>query len=132
MDLFYWDLDYRKRQSEISKNNWQKGLYSALVKPLETRKCKNKNCSNLFSVKPYDPKVFCSRSCAASFNNIGRTQSEEARRKISLAAQKQMSRFKGVDKVKRVSKLCLNCKKEFKILPYLDIGNAFKRCRNYS
>ena len=38
----------------------------------------------------------------------------EARRKISLAAQKQMSRFKGVDKVKRVSKLCLNCKKEFK------------------
>lgn len=119
MNLFYSDLDYRKRQSEISKNNWQKGLYSTLVKPLEIRKCKNKNCSDLFSVKPYDPKVFCSRNCAASVNNTGRIQSEETRKKISSVAQKQMSRFKGIEKVKRVRKICLYCKREFKILPYL-------------
>lgn len=119
MNLFYWDLDYRKRQSEISKNNWQKGLYVALVSPLEVRECKNNKCSNSFSVKPYDPKIFCSRSCAASFNNPNRIVSEETKRKISLAAQKQQNRFKGVEKVERVIKICLYCKKEFRILPYL-------------
>src|SRR3990167_4867933 len=119
MYLFYRDLDYRKRQSEISKKNWQNGLYSVLIKPLKTWKCKNAICSNLFSVKPYDPKVFCSRNCSAFFNNTGRIQSEETRKKISLSAQNQTNRSWGNKKVELVSKICLYCMKEFKILPYL-------------
>lgn len=49
----------------------------------KTVKCKNPDCLNLFSIKLYDPKVFCSKSCATHFNNLGRKLSRETKLKIA-------------------------------------------------
>ena len=128
MYSFYSSLGYRQKQSEISKSNWREGIYAKKIKLLEIRNCKNNNCPNSFSAKPYDPKIFCSKSCASSFNNAKRLQTEETKRKIYLALQGFHSPFKGLEKVKRIAKVCLCCKKEFKILPYL--ASKRKYCSN--
>ncbi|MBP9718987.1 MAG: hypothetical protein KBD46_00805 [Candidatus Levybacteria bacterium] len=128
MNLFYSDILYKQKQAEISKNNWKKGLYASLITPLETRNCKNTRCTKSFLIKPWDPKKFCSRSCAATFNNTNRIHSKETKNKIAFAMQKYTSPFKGVEKVTRVIKICFNCKKEFKVLPYLAKKRKF--CSN--
>ncbi|MGA2911595.1 MAG: NUMOD3 domain-containing DNA-binding protein [Candidatus Levyibacteriota bacterium] len=128
MHSFYSDLRYRQKQSAISKTNWRKGIYAKKIKPFETRNCKNGNCPNSFWVKPRDPKIFCSKNCATSFNNAKRLQTEETKRKISLALQGFHSPLKGLKKVKRITKVCLCCKKEFTILPY--VASKRKYCSN--
>lgn len=115
---FYSNSDYKEKQSRIVKNNWQKGIYSSLVKEPEKRTCRNNFCGKSFFVKPYEEKIFCSKNCSASFNNKRRIQSAETKRKITLALQGTKSPFKGIEKVLRVSKICQNCKGEFKVLPY--------------
>lgn len=50
---------------------------------LEERICKNKDCQTVFKVKRSDPRMFCSRSCAAHFNNTGRKLSRETKLKIA-------------------------------------------------
>ena len=69
---FYRSSEYQKLQSEIAKHNWKVGLYKSLIKLNEIRKCKNKDCPNKFSVKPYNPRVYCSQNCAAHVNNLKR------------------------------------------------------------
>jgi hypothetical protein len=50
---------------------------------LQTRICKNNDCQLSFIVKRYDPKVFCSKSCAVHSNNIGRKLSRTTKLKIA-------------------------------------------------
>lgn len=126
--IFYSDPVYKQKQSTISKNNWKKGVYTSLVKPLETRFCKNNNCTRSFSIKPYDPKIFCSKNCAASINNQKRVLSEITKRKITLALQHYTNPFRGSERVSRILKICESCQKPFKILPYLAKKRKF--CSN--
>lgn len=75
--------EYRKKQSIIAKKRWKEGLHGHQIRPLQTRVCKNKDCNTTFSVKPYDPKVFCSKSCAVYFNNLGRKHTRQTKLKIA-------------------------------------------------
>lgn len=67
---FYDDPTYRRKQAEITRR------YYALhprIKVLITRTCNNTSCKLLFKVtQPSDPKIHCSRSCAATINNLKR------------------------------------------------------------
>lgn len=67
----YNDLQYRKRQSEITKEGWKNGIYNSLRKS-EQRECKNPTCNNVFQAKPHDKKLYCSSRCAATINNSRR------------------------------------------------------------
>jgi hypothetical protein len=125
---FYLDSKYKQKQADLSKKNWEKGLYTSLITPLETRTCKNKLCNNIFSVKPWDHKKYCSRHCSVTVNNASRIYSEETKRKLSLAARNYNNLLQGSKKVARVIKTCLHCKKEFKVLPYLAKRRKF--CSN--
>lgn len=126
---FYDDPIYRKKQSEITKN------YYALhprIKPLITRVCNNLKCKLAFQVgKPSDPKIYCSRSCSASVNNLGRHQSLETRQKIAAAIRAlPPGHYQRIYLAKkpRVTLLCNNpnCRNEFKVLPYK--ANVRKYC----
>lgn len=69
---FYNDATYRKNQSSITKELWQKGRYNHLIKSLIIRHCQNRKCGTSFSIKPYIPKIFCSKSCSVTVNNLKR------------------------------------------------------------
>lgn len=129
---FYDDPVYRKNHSEITKK------YYALhprVKSTITRICNNLNCKLSFQVrKPSDPKLYCSRSCAASINNLGRIQSLKTRMKISAAIKALPPSFYQkvfmANKKPRVILTCSNafCKRNFKVLPYQ--AKVRKYCSN--
>lgn len=81
--VFYDDPFYKQKQAEITKK------YYALhprAKILITRTCNNPSCKLPFQVKKSsNPKIYCSHSCAASVNNLGRRQSLETRKKIAAS-----------------------------------------------
>jgi hypothetical protein len=74
---FYESPRYQQKQSSLTKANWQKGLYDHLRKQVK-RTCRRKDCDNSFLVIPADPKKYCSRSCAATANNLKRSQGSPA------------------------------------------------------
>ncbi len=122
---FYQSEEYKRKQSSIAHHNWLQGRYLSLNKPLLSRTCKNPSCSTLFFIKPFNPKLYCSQSCAAKFNNVGRTQSIQTKQKISLFMKynnPSKNRGGGVNsKVYFVELKCQNnlCKCPFLVLPYL-------------
>lgn len=69
---FYSSPQYKKLQSRITHNNWKKGLFNHRISPLEIRVCANNQCNKVLRVKPYDLKIYCSNSCAATVNNSKR------------------------------------------------------------
>jgi len=83
LNYSYSDPEYIKKQSIITKLNWQKGLYNFKIKPLETQICKNSDCKKEFKTKPSDQRPYCSHSCAAHITNQGRKLSEITKQKIS-------------------------------------------------
>ncbi len=117
MPAFYSALSYREKQSKITKSNWKKGIYDSKIRLLQVKNCRY--CNKPFKIKPYDLKIFCSKSCAASFNNKGKVKSEETRNKIALSLFGNKSPFLGIEKVKRIKIICEHCKKTFSVLPYL-------------
>lgn len=80
---FHSDPAYRKDLSLITKGNWKEGIYQFKIKPLISRNCKNPSCKKLFQVKPSNPKIFCSKKCAAIVHNTGRKMSVVTKKKIS-------------------------------------------------
>jgi len=96
MPAFYSDPIYKLKQSEITKSNWKKGIYASRVTLLQIKICKF--CNKSFEVKPYDPKIFCSQSFAASFNNMGKIQPELTKKKIALSLLGNKSPFYGMKK----------------------------------
>lgn len=66
---FYSDPGYKKKQSQITKKYWQEGKYNFLINPPIDKICDNTDCRKIFQTKPFDPKRYCSKSCAAHSNN---------------------------------------------------------------
>lgn len=56
--------NYREIQSEITKRNWERGMYDFLRKPKQKRLCKYPLCEKFFIVYPSDKQKFCSHVCA--------------------------------------------------------------------
>lgn len=115
---FYNDPEYRRIQSEKTRLNWKKGLHNSLIHSKVERNCKNRTCLNIFFVKPYDHKVFCSKSCAAHVNNSGRIQSFKTRQKISESVKLSPIHYFPERKV-RISIICRNCGKSVALIPYI-------------
>ena len=112
---FYQSKEYRKKQSAITKENWRKGIFDFRYKR-EKRICARKGCSRTFEVTPSDPKIYCSKSCAAQINNKKREPpSRETRLKIAKSLKGRENPFKGIIKVPRIKTICANpkCKKIF-------------------
>ena len=57
---------------------------------------------------------YCSHSCAAKHNNLGRELSQESRQKISNKLQEKNKNFDGVYQEIKENLICLNCGKEIK------------------
>jgi transcriptional regulator with XRE-family HTH domain len=94
---FYNLVTYKKKQSETTRENWQKGIYKSLSK-IEKRKCANPNCNKSFKVKQSSKKRFCSRSCAAKVNNPKRS-------KVNSYKKKEIERmYKSGLSMKEISK----------------------------
>jgi hypothetical protein len=124
---FYSSLEYKKKQSKITKTNWKKGLYKHRIKPIGLRHCKNPNCINTFKTKPWDQKMFCTSKCSAIFNNTGRKQTITTRQRISKSVSLLPKRIF----MKRKTRILLSCKacgKNFKVVPYL--SKTRKYCSN--
>ena len=116
---FYHSQEYREKQSAIMKANWRNGLFDFHYKR-EKRVCARKECNKTFEVIISDPKIYCSRSCAAKINNVKRgPRPKVVKLKIAKALEGRESPFKGIIKVPRVKKVCANlkCKKEFLSIP---------------
>jgi len=120
---FYDNPSYKQKQAEITRKYWKLGTFSNLLVPLEKRQCVNQKCSETFKVKPYDPKKFCSSSCAASVNNLGRHQSIKTRQKIAAAIKAlPPGYYQRIYLIKkpRVILICSNpaCRRKFAVIPY--------------
>lgn len=74
---FYNSEEYKRKQSVLTKAAWKRGTFD-FIKKKEERVCKNSSCGKIIAVKPSNPKIFCSQSCATVVNNTGRR-----RRKIT-------------------------------------------------
>lgn len=117
---FYYSKEYREKQRVRMIENWRRGIFDFNYKR-EKRNCVADKCQKVFEVQLSDPKRFCSRSCAAKFNNIKRGElPEETRRKIARALKGRESPYKGVIKVPREGRKCSNssCGKLFSVERY--------------
>ncbi|KKS32060.1 MAG: hypothetical protein UU93_C0011G0021 [Candidatus Amesbacteria bacterium GW2011_GWA2_42_12] len=126
---FYQSEEYRQKQSSIARHNWSLGKYAALIKPLKMRQCKNPDCKRTFFVKSFDPREYCSQSCAAKITNKGKISSFQKRLKISVWMSIN-NPSKGKPRVYRIELKCQNplCQKTFSVLPYL--SKRRKYCSN--
>jgi len=124
---FYSHIKYKKKQSIITKTNWEKGIYDHLTKPMQLRHCKNQNCTNTFKTKPWNKKMFCSSKCSAIFNNTGRKQTDITKQRISKSLALLPKRVYKERKT-RIILSCKACGKKFKVLPYL--SKTRKYCSN--
>lgn len=108
---FYNSKEYREKQSVLTRINWQRGIFNSHYKK-EKKTCLRDGCGKVFEAIPSDPKVYCSRSCAAIVNNFKRgSWSEEVKLKISRALKgrkpsptARMSRKVGVSLTELVCK----------------------------
>lgn len=117
---FYNDPEYKKLQSIIASKNWRSGIYNFRRNLKVTRTCSRTDCINTFTTQPASPKIYCSKTCAAIVNNIGRKQSIATRQKISLAIKQLPSCKRGKHLSKpKVQMTCPNCNKTFELVPYL-------------
>ncbi len=129
---FYQSASYRAKQSELTKLRWEKGLHDFLRKKT-TKSCERSSCKNVFRVIPSDPKIYCSRRCAAMVNNLGRQQSQITRSKIRAALSGRKypnrvitNRLKSPPKYK----ICTNphCRKKFMLRFWRPASNPIKYC----
>lgn len=112
---FYLDPQYKQKQSEITKVNWQKGIYNFFYERVK-KACERKGCQNIFYITPHEKKKFCSKSCSALVNNPGRILSESTKIKISNTLKGKSNPYRGIEKIARSFAVCVNpeCKKQFK------------------
>ena len=111
---FYDSTEYKKAQAERTKQAWKAGCFENQLAKMEDRKCKRNDCGNIFRLKTYQQKDFCSQSCSAIYSNLRRGPlSDEWRNKISLSLIGKLSKSKGRIVVPRLDKVCLTCDKKF-------------------
>jgi|GEM_PF-368876 len=112
---FYKNLEYKKKQSRITKENWRKGIFNFYYKR-EKRKCARTGCSRIFETILSSQKIYCSQSCSTKVNNLKRDPpSEETKLKVSKSLRGKRNPFKGIIKVPRIKTICANpyCRKVF-------------------
>jgi hypothetical protein len=63
--------------------------------------------------------LFCSQSCAASFNNTGRKQSLSTKSKISKSISSLPKDFWNRPLKPKITLTCAACDKKFEVVPYL-------------
>ena len=122
---FYKSEQYRAKQSVLTKQAWQSGRFDIIYKKLK-KLCRRKGCGNSFAIQPSDPKVYCSRRCAALINSPRRTHSEETKKKISLrlVGRKYPNRPKAPPRFS----ICQHCQKEFEWRYWRPASNPRKYC----
>jgi len=83
----YSNPKYRQKQAQITKKNWQLGVFDFKIKPKVKLICLNPKCSKFFYVKPHYLKIrkYCSSACSATVNNCRRMISKATGLKISQA-----------------------------------------------
>jgi len=103
---FYNTEEYKRKQSLLTKENWKKGVFKFFYRR-EKRTCKRTNCGKIFEVQPSDPKLFCSQTCSAIFNNIKRgNMSDKIKLKIAEKLKGRPNPYKGVLRIPRVAMTC--------------------------
>ena len=65
-----------------------------------------KNCGNSFESYIKEDRLFCSKSCSASFNNSNRTHSEFTKQKISEKLKNVPRKIKSKEQIHRKCKIC--------------------------
>ncbi|MDD4990407.1 MAG: hypothetical protein PHW31_03800 [Candidatus Pacebacteria bacterium] len=111
---FYQSEKYHGKQSELTKENWKKGIFNFHYKK-EKRICLRDGCNNYFEVIPSDKKVYCCSSCFAKVNNAKRgPMAESIKLKISRSLKGRTNSHigRGITKIEIV---CANprCQKIF-------------------
>lgn len=130
---FYNSKEYKRKQSIIMKENWEKGIFNFHFKR-EKRKCARKECGRTFEVIRSNPKIYCSNSCAAKVNNVKRgSYSEEVKLKIAKALKGRKNPHSGIGcrkKVARVEVACANpkCKKVFLMERWMNRKFCSNKC----
>lgn len=134
---FYQSEKYREKQSELTKENWKKGVFNFRYKK-EKRTCARKECGNKFEVQLNDRKKYCSCKCSTIVNNAQRgSLPESVRLKISKALKGRKNPHggnrggaKGLELVPRVEKVCANpnCQKVFLIERWMHRKYCGNKC----
>ena len=115
----FYDLpEYRSKLSALSRKAWKAGFFDHLRTAVEVRKCRRTDCTNSFEVKRFDPKRFCSKACAAVYNNVIRgPRGLSTKQRISESLKRRnatsISPRKGKIIVPRLTRNCLTCRKQF-------------------
>lgn len=96
------------------KRNWEKGIFN-VIRKRGKRHCGRLGCDKEFEVIQSDPKIYCSRNCAAIVNNGNRQHPEIVKFKIANSLKGRPSPLRGIKKVPQVKLVCENigCKKIF-------------------
>lgn len=120
---FYSNPIYRKKQSEITKKNWQLGTFNFKVKSTILKICLNPKCGKRFYIKPYHVlrRKYCSKTCAAQVNNVGRKPSEITKSRISTALKGTHPRVPLTRFAPRTEVVCQNhsCQRVMLLPPWL-------------
>jgi hypothetical protein len=107
---FYDSPEYKAKQATHAKNAWTRGVYVHRIAASEIRQCQRSGCTKTFQVVAYDPKVFCSHTCAAIVGNAKRAgPTLETRQKIAVAMTGLPNANKGKILVPRVQGECPRC-----------------------
>lgn len=90
-----------------------------------------KNCGSIITSK--DARIFCSRSCSASYNGKRRFHSDESKLKRSLATKNswKLGSYNGLErfKKKRIEKKCISCGQLFETTPSSDNKACSLSCK---
>ncbi|MCK4454021.1 hypothetical protein KAU51_01570 [Candidatus Parcubacteria bacterium] len=127
---FYQSKKYKEKQSAIIKENWRKGLFDFHFKR-EERVCAREGCHRIFKVIPSDPKIYCSKNCAARVNNVkGGSRPDKIKLKIAKALKGRKNPHKGTKRVPRIETICANprCKKIFLREPWVNRKFCSNKC----
>lgn len=122
---FYKSAEYRAKQSAITKSIWRSGRFNSLY-PRIKRQCRRQICNKEFDIQPSDPKVYCSRRCAALVNSLGRHHASST--KLRISASLKGRRYPNRSKTPPRFSLCLYCWKEFRWRYWRAAANPVKYC----
>lgn len=126
MPTFYSAKEYKQKQSQITIENWKRGVYDFRRNLREKRVCKNPECKNIYLAKHSELKQFCSRHCSGLIKNQNRTLSTETKQKIAFALKNLPKELRGKHFTKpKVELTCKGCKIKFKVVPYLSVTRKY-------
>src|SRR5260221_6256997 len=114
----YYDPEYKKLQSELTKLSWLRGEHDSLRKSLVTQVCKNPECRKEIKTQPSEMRPYCSHGCAAHMTNQRRKLSEATKLKISKAISAFPRSFFQKKTLPKIPLICIGCGKKFEVVPF--------------